>query len=84
MPAKSKQQQKAAGMALAMKKGKMPMSMGKGAAKHMAKGMTMMQLKEFAGTKTKKLPKRVKGKKIAKKGKRSKKFVNKKGKKIYG
>ena len=32
----------------------------------------------------KKLPKRVKGKKIAKKGKRSKKFVNKKGKKIYG
>ena len=80
MPAKSKQQQEMMGMALAMKKGEMPM---KGNAGRLAKKMSMASLKEYAGTKRKGLPKRVKGKKIAKKGKRSKKFA--KGKKIiYG
>ena len=43
-PAKSKVQQKAAGAALAAKRGKMPMSKLKGAAKDMAKSMTKKHL----------------------------------------
>ena len=62
-PSKSRQQQKASGMALAAKRGKMPISHLKGAAKEMAKSMTEAQLEEFASTKTKGLPKRAKKKK---------------------
>ena len=53
MPAKSKAQQKMMGMALAMKRGEMPM---RGEAGKMAKTMTQKQLKDFASTPTKKLP----------------------------
>ncbi len=59
MPAKSKQQQKMMGMALAMKRHKTPM---KGHAGEVAKHMTEKQLKDYASTKRKSLPKR-KGKK---------------------
>lgn len=62
MPAQSKQQQKAAGLALAAKRGKVPFSQLKGAAKQMAKSMTKAQLKEFAGTKRKGLPRKKRGK----------------------
>ena len=58
MPAKSKQQQKAAGAALAAKRGDAPKSKLKGASKHMAESMSEKQLEEFAGTKRKKLPSR--------------------------
>ena len=58
MPAKSKQQQKAAGMALAAKRGEIPPSKLKGAAKDMYNSMTASQLREFASTKRKPLPKR--------------------------
>ena len=51
MPAKSKSQQQMMGMALAMKRGKMPM---KGNAGKMSRQMSEMQLKEYAKTKAKK------------------------------
>jgi hypothetical protein len=56
MPAKSQAQQKAAGTALAAKRGDMPKSRLKGASKDMEKSMSEKQLKEFAHTKRKKLP----------------------------
>jgi hypothetical protein len=56
MPAKSKAQQKAAGAALAAKRGDMPKSKLKGASKEMEKSMSEKQLKEFAETKRKPLP----------------------------
>lgn len=61
MPAKSKQQQKFMGRVYAYKQGKK-----KGASsaiKRAAKSMTKKQVKEFAGTKHKGLPKRKKKKK---------------------
>jgi len=58
MPAKSKAQQKAAGMALAAKRGKISPSKLKGSAKEMYKSMTTTQLEHYAGTPTKKLPAR--------------------------
>lgn len=57
MPAVSKAQQAAAGMAHAAKQGKIPMSKLKGAARSMAK-MKDKSLKHFAKTKTKGLPKK--------------------------
>lgn len=60
MPAKSKAQQQAAGAALAAKRGEIRVSSLKGAAKSMYISMTEEQLEEFAGTKTKRLPKKVK------------------------
>lgn len=48
MPAKSGNQRRAAGMALAARRGEMPMSRMKGAAGEMAKSMTVKQLREFA------------------------------------
>ena len=54
MPSVSRAQQRTAGMALAMKQGKMPMM--KGPAKDMAASMTEKQLKEFASTPRKGLP----------------------------
>jgi len=51
MPAKSRRQQRAAGMALAAKRGKIPVGKLKGAALSMYKSMTAKQLEEYAETK---------------------------------
>ena len=56
MPAKSKAQQKAAGAALAAKRGDMPKSKLQGASKEMESSMSEKQLEEFAETKRKGLP----------------------------
>ena len=56
MPATSKAQQKAAGAALAAKRGDEPKSKLKGASKAMEKSMSEKQLEEFAHTKRKGLP----------------------------
>lgn len=60
MPAKSKQQQKAAGAALSAKRGDTPKSKLKGASKEMYESMTKDELKDFAETKRKNLPKKKK------------------------
>ncbi len=60
MPAKSKQQQKAAGAALSAKRGDTPKSKLKGASKDMYESMSKDQLKDFAETKRKNLPKKKK------------------------
>lgn len=59
MPSVSKSQQRAAGMALAAKEGKMPSSHLKGAAKSMM-SMSTSDLKKFASTDRKGLPARKK------------------------
>ncbi|MDR6102293.1 hypothetical protein QE369_002490 [Agrobacterium larrymoorei] len=56
MPAKSKAQQKAAGAALAAKRGDMPKSRLQGASRSMAKSMTEKELEAMASTKRKTLP----------------------------
>lgn len=56
MPAKSKAQQKAAGAALAAKRGDMKKSELKGASKSMEKSMTEGELEDLAETKRKNLP----------------------------
>ncbi|KFI33554.1 hypothetical protein CG51_08945 [Haematobacter missouriensis] len=56
MPAKSKAQQKAAGAALAAKRGEEPVSSLKGASREMYDDMSEAQLEEFAATKRKGLP----------------------------
>lgn len=56
MPATSKAQQKAAGAALAAKRGEMKKSELKGASKQMYESMTEKQLEEFAETDRKGLP----------------------------
>lgn len=56
MPAKSKAQQKAAGAALAAKRGEMPKSELKGASKSMHDSMSEQQLEELAETKRKGKP----------------------------
>jgi len=58
MPAKSQAQQKAAGAALAAKRGDMPKKELKGASKSMEKSMSEDQLEDLAATKRKKLPKK--------------------------
>jgi hypothetical protein len=58
MPATSKAQQKAAGAALAAKRGEMKKSELKGASKQMYESMTEKQLEEFAETDRKGLPKK--------------------------
>jgi hypothetical protein len=58
MPAKSKKQQMAAGAALAAKRGKRSKSSLRGASRQMAKSMTQKQLRDFAKTKRKGLPKK--------------------------
>ena len=70
MPAKSKKQQKAAGMALAAKRGEISPSRLKGSAKQMYKSMTAKQLEDYAATKRKGLPTRVKKKKKKRKTKK--------------
>ena len=59
MPAKSAAQQKAAGAALAAKRGETPESKLKGASKQMEKSMSEKQLEEFAHTKRKGKPEHV-------------------------
>lgn len=56
MPAKSKAQQKAAGSALAAKRGEQKKSEFKGASRSMYESMSETQLEEFAETKRKNLP----------------------------
>jgi hypothetical protein len=56
MPAKSKAQQKAAGAALAAKRGDTKKSELKGASKSMEKSMTEGELEEMASTKRKGKP----------------------------
>lgn len=58
MPAQSKQQQKAAGAALAAKRGDMPKSKLKGASRDMEKSMSEKELEDLAETKRKDLPKK--------------------------
>ena len=56
MPARSKAQQKAAGAALAAKRGEILPSELKGASRSMYESMSEQQLEEFAATKLKGLP----------------------------
>lgn len=62
MPARSKAQQKAAGAALAAKRGEISPRKLKGASRQMVSSMTEGQLEELASTKRKKLPGRASGK----------------------
>lgn len=59
MPAKSQAQQKAAGAALAAKRGEVSKSSLKGASKTMEKSMSQKELKELASTKRKGKPEHV-------------------------
>lgn len=59
MPAKSKAQQKAAGAALAAKRGDVKKSTLKGASKEMEKSMSEKQLEDFASTKREGKPEHV-------------------------
>jgi hypothetical protein len=59
MPAKSKQQQMAAGAALAAKRGYNPKSSLKGASNSMADSISETELEKLASTKRKSLPKHV-------------------------
>ena len=56
MPARSKKQQKAAGAALAAKRGQQKKSSLKGPSRKMAESMSEKQLRDIAKTKRKKLP----------------------------
>jgi len=57
MPAKSKSQQQAAGIALAAKEGEKKVSDLKGPSKSMHDSMTTKELRKFASTDTKDKPK---------------------------
>jgi len=59
MPAKSKAQQKAAGAALAAKRGETKVSELKGASKQMYDSMSESELEDFAETKREDLPDKV-------------------------
>lgn len=61
MPAKSKAQQKAAGAALAAKRGEIKKSDLKGASKEMYESMTEAELEELASTSHKGKPEHVTG-----------------------
>jgi hypothetical protein len=63
MPAKSKAQQRAAGMALAAKRGDIPESRLKDAAKGMEQSMSEKELDKMASTKRKGKPEHVSDKK---------------------
>ncbi len=56
MPARSKAQQKAAGIALAAKRGDVDVDSLKGASRSMYESMSELQLEEFAKTPRKALP----------------------------
>lgn len=59
MPSRSKAQQKAAGMALAAKRGDLPDSKLKGAARDMKDSMTERELEDLASTPRKGLPEHI-------------------------
>ncbi len=59
MPAKSKAQQKAAGAALAAKRGEVKKSKLRGASRQMATSMSETELRKMAKTKRKGKPERV-------------------------
>lgn len=59
MPAKSQAQQKAAGAALAAKRGEVPKAKLKGASREMYESMTEKELDELATAKRSKLPEHV-------------------------
>ena len=61
MPARSKKQQMAAGAALAAKRGERSKVSLKGASRQMVDSMSERQLREFAGTKRKGLPRKKAG-----------------------
>jgi hypothetical protein len=56
MPARSKAQQEAAGIALAAKRGQIAVAKLKGASRSMYESMSERQLEEFAATPRKELP----------------------------
>jgi hypothetical protein len=58
MPARSKVQQKAAGAALAAKRGEQPRSELKGASRQMVESMSEEELEKLARTKRRGLPER--------------------------
>ena len=58
MPAKSRQQQKAAGAALAAKRGDQPKSKLRGASRQMEKSMSASELEKMASAKRRQLPRR--------------------------
>ena len=70
MPAGSQSQRRAAGMALAAKRGEISPKALKGAARSMYKSMTMRELEKYASGSEARLPKRVPGKKKRKKHKK--------------
>ena len=59
MPALSQQQQKLMGLALAVKRGKIPASKASKSVQQLAKSMTEKDIEKFAATKHKGLPKKV-------------------------
>jgi hypothetical protein len=59
MPAKSKAQQKAAGAALAARRGEQPKSKLRGASRSMAESMSEPELRKMASTPRKNKPERV-------------------------
>jgi hypothetical protein len=61
MPARSKKQQMAAGAALAAKRGERPKASLKGASREMVDSMSERQLREFASTKRRGLPRKKSG-----------------------
>jgi len=61
MPARSKKQQMAAGAALAAKRGERPKASLKGASREMVDSMSEPQLREFASTKRRGLPRKKSG-----------------------
>jgi Protein of unknwon function (DUF3008) len=58
MPARSKKQQMAAGAALAAKRGSRSKASLRGASRKMAESMSERQLREFAQTKRRSLPRK--------------------------
>ena len=58
MPARSKKQQMAAGAALAAKRGERSKACLKGASREMVETMSEQQLREFASTKRRGLPRK--------------------------
>ena len=66
MPATSKQQQKAAGAALAAKRGEIPKSKLVGASRQMYDSMSERELDKMASVKRSKLPRRAAGAKSRK------------------
>lgn len=61
MPARSQAQQKAAAMALAVRRGENDKSSLQGAARQMFDSMTEEQLEDFAATSHEHLPERIEG-----------------------